>query len=67
MDSMNGQVILGAAYGINILPENDPYVAGSEKMIQAFAFGTTPEAALLDAIPWCIYYRGIQKSLKADE
>jgi cytochrome P450 len=51
---MNGQVILSAAYGINVLPENDPYVAESETMVQAFVFGSTQEAALLDAIPWLI-------------
>jgi hypothetical protein len=57
---MNGQVILSAAYGINVLPQNDPYVAESEKMVQAFAFGSTQEAALLDAIPWCICCRLIR-------
>ena len=50
---MTGQVIMSVAYGIDVLPENDPYVADSEKMLQALAIGSTPEAALLDAIPWC--------------
>jgi hypothetical protein len=60
-NSMNGQVILSAAYGINVLPENDPYVAESETMVQAFVFGSTQEAALLDAIPWCICCYVVQK------
>ena len=50
---MTGQVIMSVAYGIDVLPENDPYVADSERMLQALALGSTPEAALLDAIPWC--------------
>jgi cytochrome P450 len=51
---MTGQVIMSVAYGIDVLPENDPYVADSEKLLQALAIGSTPEAALLDAIPWLI-------------
>ena len=51
---MAGQVIMSIAYGIDVLPENDPYVASAEKMLQAFAVGSTQEAALLDSIPWCI-------------
>ncbi|KAN0130025.1 Cytochrome P450 [Lactarius tabidus] len=51
---LTGQVIMSVAYGIDVLPENDPYVADSEKMLQALAIGSTPEAALLDAIPWLI-------------
>lgn len=45
---------MSIVYGIDALPENDPYVADAEKLLQAFAIGTTQEAALLDAIPWCI-------------
>ncbi|KAH9160856.1 hypothetical protein EDB89DRAFT_2034081 [Lactarius sanguifluus] len=41
---MAGQVILSIAYGIDVLPENDPYVIDAEN-----------EALLLDSIPWCIY------------
>ncbi|KAF8259228.1 hypothetical protein EI94DRAFT_1042578, partial [Lactarius quietus] len=51
---MTGQVIMSIAYGIDVLPENDPYVAAAEKMLQALAVGSTQEAALLDAIPWSI-------------
>ncbi|KAI9432091.1 cytochrome P450 [Lactarius indigo] len=51
---MAGQVILSIAYGIDVLPENDPYVASAERMMQSFAFGTTKEATLLDLVPWLI-------------
>ncbi|KAI9432002.1 cytochrome P450 [Lactarius indigo] len=47
---MAGQVILSIAYGINVLPENDPYVASAERMMQSFAFGTTKEATHLDLL-----------------
>ena len=58
---MAGQVIMAIAYGIDVLPENDPYVEGAENMMKAFAAGSTQEAAILDAIPWCIYCRVIWK------
>jgi hypothetical protein len=54
---MTGQVVMSIAYGIDVLPENDPYVEGAEKMMKAVIAGSTPEAALLDAIPWCICCR----------
>ncbi|KAH9038268.1 cytochrome P450 [Lactarius hengduanensis] len=47
-------VILSIAYGIDVLPENDPYVADAENVMNAFAFSTTKEALLLDLIPWLI-------------
>ena len=53
---MAGQVILSIAYGIDVLPENDPYVAEAENVLRATEIGTTTEALLLDSIPWCIYY-----------
>ncbi len=53
MESMAGQSILSITYGIDVLPENDPYVENAEAMGHALAFGSTKEAALLDSIPWC--------------
>ncbi|KAH9070992.1 cytochrome P450 [Lactarius deliciosus] len=51
---MAGQVILSIAYGIDVLPENDPYVADAENVLRAAAIATTKEALLLDLIPWLI-------------
>ncbi|KAH9160853.1 cytochrome P450 [Lactarius sanguifluus] len=51
---MAGQVILSIAYGIDVLPENDPYVADAENVLRAAAVATTKEALLLDSIPWLI-------------
>ena len=50
---MTGQVVMSIAYGINVQLENDPYVEGAEKMLKALSAGSTQEAAILDAIPWC--------------
>ena len=58
---MAGQIILSIAYGIDVLPENDPYVADAESVLRAFGIATTREALLLDSIPWCIYYYLIRK------
>ena len=53
---MAGQVFLSIAYGINVLPENDPYVADAESVLRALGIATTKEALLLDAIPWCTFF-----------
>ncbi len=50
---MVGQTILSIAYGIDVLPENDPSVKNAEALGHASAVGSTKEAALLDLIPWC--------------
>jgi hypothetical protein len=43
--------MLSIAYRIDALPENDPYVADAEKVMQSVAVGTSNEAAPLDSIP----------------
>ena len=45
---------MSVAYGIDAQAENDKYVEGAEMMMKALSAGSTQEAALLDAIPWCI-------------
>ncbi|KAH9066193.1 cytochrome P450 [Lactarius vividus] len=49
---MAGQVILSIAYGIDVLPDNDPYVAEAENLLRSVTVATTKEAMLLDSIPW---------------
>ncbi|KAH9038276.1 cytochrome P450 [Lactarius hengduanensis] len=51
---MAGQVILSIAYGIDVLPENDPYVADAENLLRAAVTSTTKEAMLLNFVPWLI-------------
>ena len=50
---MDGRVILSIAYGIDAVPENDPYVADAEQVMQSVTMGTSKEASVLDSIPWC--------------
>ncbi|KAI0258893.1 cytochrome P450 [Gloeopeniophorella convolvens] len=49
---MAGQTILSIAYGINVLPENDPYVASGEAVADAVILAASKEAILFDSIPW---------------
>ena len=49
--SMAGQIIIKIAYGIDMQPKDDPYVDGAEDAMKAFAFGSTPQAELLDTLP----------------
>ncbi len=58
---MAGQVTLSIAYGIDVLPENDPYVADAENVLHAAVACTTKGALLLGLIPWCIYCHLIWK------
>ena len=51
---MAGQVILSAAYGIDVLPQGDPFVEDAENMLRTMAFAST--GSLLDTITWRIYY-----------
>ena len=55
-ERMARRVMLSIAYGIDVLPENDPYVADAEKVMQSVAIGTSKEATLLDSISWCDYF-----------
>ncbi|KAI0258889.1 cytochrome P450 [Gloeopeniophorella convolvens] len=48
---MAGQIILSIAYGINVNPENDSYVASAEETLKAIALASTNEAFLFNSIP----------------
>jgi hypothetical protein len=52
---MAGQVILSVAYGVDVLPEGDPFVKDAENVLQAMEFGSTKQALMFDMIPWCMY------------
>ncbi|KAI0259752.1 cytochrome P450 [Gloeopeniophorella convolvens] len=49
---MAGQTILSIAYGIDVRPENDPYVTSAEQTLKALALASTNTAFLFDNIPW---------------
>ena len=50
---MAGQIILSVAYGIDVRPEGDTYVADAENVLRAIQIGSTPEATIFDTITWC--------------
>ncbi|KAH9976325.1 cytochrome P450 [Lactifluus volemus] len=52
---MAGKIILGIAYGIDVLPKNDPYVATAEKMLHSLSLATQSGGRLFSMIPWLIY------------
>jgi hypothetical protein len=49
---MAGQVILSVAYGIDVRPEGDPFVADAENVLRAIQIGSTPEAMIFDTVTW---------------
>ncbi|KAI9441768.1 cytochrome P450 [Lactarius indigo] len=52
---MAGQVILAIAYGIDVRPQGDPYVALAEKALHAVSLATSMGGELFDLVPWLIY------------
>ncbi|ESK94724.1 cytochrome p450 [Moniliophthora roreri MCA 2997] len=52
---MAGMIILSAAYGIDIQPQNDPYVAISEQALHAMACAGNNTAFLVDQLPFLKY------------
>lgn len=44
---MAGEVIMSVAYGINVLPSNDPYITLAEKAVHGFAVATVPGVYLV--------------------
>ncbi|KAJ7723619.1 cytochrome P450 [Mycena maculata] len=48
---MAGEVIMSVTYGIDVLPENDPYVALAEQVVHVSAEASIPGRFLVDFIP----------------
>lgn len=49
--SLAGATIIGIAYGLQILPNDDPYVHVAERGLQSLAGAVVPGAFLVDSIP----------------
>ncbi|KAK7440646.1 hypothetical protein VKT23_016995 [Stygiomarasmius scandens] len=47
--------ILGIAYGIDVLPSNDPYVEAAENALESLGLGIAPGAFLVESIPLLKY------------
>jgi hypothetical protein len=54
-NSFAGGVTLNLAYGIDIKPENDPYINISERAIGLLNQASAPGKYFVDSIPWLKY------------
>ncbi|KAJ6549908.1 cytochrome P450 [Mycena capillaripes] len=52
---MAGALIMDVAYGIDVLPIDDPYIRLAKAALQGLALATLPGAFLVDTIPWLKY------------
>ena len=48
---MAGSLILGVAYGIDVQPKDDPYIATAETALHAMSMAGNAGAYLVDYIP----------------
>ncbi|KAJ7146914.1 cytochrome P450 [Mycena epipterygia] len=48
---MAGEFIMSVAYGIDVLPDNDPYIELAEQMVQTGVQAAIPGRFLVDSIP----------------
>jgi hypothetical protein len=51
---MAGRIILSTAYGIDVLPEDDPHIDISEKALHAMACTGNRGSFLVDSLPLCV-------------
>ncbi|KAK0187278.1 cytochrome P450 [Armillaria mellea] len=56
-----GSTILSIAYGLEVLPENDPYILAAEAGLCSLAKAAAPGAFLVDSIPLLKYIPGLSK------
>jgi hypothetical protein len=52
---MAGETIISIAYGIDVLPRDDPYVATAEKGVHSLIVAAVPGTFLVDTFPWLKY------------
>ncbi|KAK0440601.1 cytochrome P450 [Armillaria borealis] len=60
-----GSTILSIAYGLEVLPENDPYILAAEEGLCSLAKAAVPGAFLVDSIPLLKYIPGATFKRKA--
>ncbi|KAI0060062.1 cytochrome P450 [Artomyces pyxidatus] len=51
---LGGQTILSIAYGIDVKPRNDPFVATAEETLHSVSLASRIDGSLFDMIPWLI-------------
>ena len=52
---MAGETIISIAYGLDVLPKDDPYVTTAEKGVHPLIVAGVPGAFLVDTFPWLKY------------
>ncbi|KAJ6622291.1 cytochrome P450 [Mycena sp. CBHHK59/15] len=48
---MAGEVIMSVAYGIDVLPSNDPYIALAKEAVRSLSIASVPGRFLVDSLP----------------
>ena len=48
---MAGSLIIGVAYGLEVQPKDDPYVATAERALHAMAMAGNAGSFLVDSVP----------------
>ncbi|KAJ6619369.1 hypothetical protein B0H10DRAFT_1793644 [Mycena sp. CBHHK59/15] len=48
---MTGELIMSVAYGIDVLPSDDPYITVAEEAIQTLSVANIPRKYLVDEFP----------------
>lgn len=51
--SFSGSLVMDTIYGIEVRPENDPYIEAAEKHMAAQSVATVPGTFLVDFLPIC--------------
>ncbi|KAJ6504480.1 cytochrome P450 [Mycena vulgaris] len=51
LSHMAGDIIMSVAYGINVLPENDPYIELAKEAVHTLVIASVPGRFLVDALP----------------
>ncbi|KAF8231005.1 cytochrome P450 [Tricholoma matsutake] len=52
---MAGETIISIAYGLDVLPKDDPYVSIAEKCVHSLVVAAIPGTFLVDTFPWLKY------------
>lgn len=55
LHSLAGSTILSIAYGLKVLPSNDPYIEVAEAGLFSLAKAAAPGAFLVDSLPFLKY------------
>lgn len=53
MISFAGALVMDTIYGIEVLPDNDPYIEAAEVFMAAISIVSTPGTFLVDFLPIC--------------